>query len=125
MKNKGKLSFISIMNNPKNYLFCYKSEKDSLYSLINKNLRFSPIGSLNDPIENTLQTFFLDTDTRFQKEDLPEYTNFLKIHTKEYCEKFAKVLCFTKSDLPQEDTLISQSHMGYMRFSMWSQYAEK
>jgi hypothetical protein len=122
--NLENLNFTNILDNPKNYLYCYKSEKASLYSLVNKSLRFSPIGTLNDPIENTLQTFFLDTDTRFQKSQLPEYTNLLKAITKKYCDSFIKVLCFTLSNDPEPKTLIPQSHMGYMRFSMWSQYAE-
>jgi len=118
-------SFTKILENPKNYLYCYKSERASLYSLVSQLLRFSPIGTLNDPIENTLQTFFLDTDTRFTKDQIPEYSNLLKSLTKKYCDNFIKVLCFTLSNDPEPKTLISQSHMGYMRFSMWSQYADQ
>ena len=124
MKNKQILSFTKITDYPKNYLFCYKSEKASLYSFINKSLRFSPIGTLNDPIENTLQTFFLDLDNRFQEEQIQKYTRLLKTLTKKYCDNFIKVLSFTLSNDPESETLMSQSHMGYMRFSMWSQYAD-
>lgn len=124
MKNSMEPSFLKIMDNPQNYLFCYKSEKATVYSLASKSLRFSPIGSLNDPIENTLQTFFLDEDTRFLKDQLPEYNLLLKTYTKRYCDDFIKVLCFTLSNDPKQDSLIPQSHMGYMRFSMWSQYAD-
>lgn len=124
MENLEELSFTRISDNHKNYLFCYKSEKASLYSLVSKSLRFSPIGTLNDPIENTLQTFFLDTDTRFQRNQISEYTSLLKTLTKKYCDTFIKVLCFTLGTDPEPQTLIPQSHMGYMRFSMWSQYAD-
>ncbi|MDO8487658.1 MAG: DUF2971 domain-containing protein, partial [Candidatus Curtissbacteria bacterium] len=123
-KNWEDLSFSKIINNPKNYLFCYKSEKTVFNTLVGRSLRFSPVGSLNDPIENTLQTFFLDTDTRFQKSQILEFTTLLKDVTKKYCDNFIKVLCFTLSDNPEPETLIPQSHMGYMRFSMWAQYAD-
>ena len=91
---------------------------------MSRSLRFSPIGLLNDPIENTLQTFFLDTDTRSQKDQLPLYTELLKNYTKKYCDEYIKVLCFSLSNDPEPDTLIPQSHIGYMKFSMWSQYAD-
>lgn len=124
MESEEIISFSAITDYPKDYLFCYKSEKTSLYSLISQSLRYSPISTLNDPIENTLQTFFLDQDTRFQKDKIPGYVQLLKDVTKKYCENFVKVLCFTLGNDPEPDTFISQSHQGYMRFSMWSQYAD-
>lgn len=124
MDNSTKKKFLEIDSYPENYLYCYKSEKTSMYSLANKNLRFSPLGSLNDPIENTLLTSYLDTDTRFTKEEIPEYNHILNNIAKKYCDNFVKTLSFCQSSDPDKSTLLPMSHKGYMKFSMWSQYAD-
>ncbi len=118
------LNFTTIQNHPNNFLFCYKSEITSKKVITTSSLRFSPLGSLNDPIENTLLTFFLDTDERFLMEDLESYYSLLRENLKKYCDNYIKVLCFTMSNELDSKTFISQSHMGYMRFSMWSHYAD-
>ena len=117
-------SLTKVIDSPSEYLYCYKSERSSINIIENKSLMFSSLGKLNDPIENTLQTFFLDLDTRFTQSEVKEYSDLLKSFTKKYCNEYVKVLCFTQSKKPDERSLISQSHIGYMRFSMWSQYAE-
>lgn len=122
--NSNKQAFSKIDNSPNNYLYCYKSEKTSIYSLANRALRFSPLGSLNDPIENTLLTSYLDTDSRFTKEQIPEYNYILNNVAKRYCDSFIKTLSFCQSSDPDNSTLLPISHKGYMKFSMWSQYAD-
>ena len=105
-------------------IYCYKSENTSRKILSSMKIKFCSIGSFNDPLENTLQHFFIDEDLKVKNLEKKRLLNILKKNLSEYYNENCRALCFTQDKPMSDETMISQAHRGYMRFRMWSQYAD-
>jgi len=106
------------------YIYCYKSEKTSKKILLSMKINFRPIGTFNDPLEKTLQTFFLDEAVKIKNSVRNKLVGMLKKKLTEYYNESLRAICFTQDKPMSTETIISQAHRGYMRFRMWSQYAD-
>ncbi len=112
-------------NDNKKYIYCYISENISMEILSSMKIKFCPIGNFNDPLEKTLQLFFIEEDVKIKNLDKIRLLDTLKKTLSEYYNENFRALCFTQDKPITNRTMISQSHRGYMRFRMWSQYANE